>query len=308
VRSSGWWEDFVSDTEPVSRHGSGAPSVNLVGLGAHDAPAIGELTALLHDVGIAVAAVVFPFVSPNAEREFASATLTVASPWEPVRSLLLEPLAARKHRLLEAPLPYGIRGTLRWVDQVCEALAVAMPTESLHQAWIDRYAKHCAELQRRIAARHLRVAVVFDRGSLSEILSPRVFFGLDLLELLSDAGFETLFVDWVPERARIPVEATTLERLGAQGAHYVRWETERSLAELGERYRLDLVYCDVNRGGFVEQQGFTPFGIHDLRPGLRGTEQTLRKLSQLARLQLFQHLSGANAVAVARAGADEASR
>jgi len=286
TRSS--WARFL---DGVAQHGASARqphTVNLVGFGHPDDAAVRDTVQLLDSVGIRVATVTMPFLDVRAESDFASAALSVVSPWQPVRELFTEPLMARNLPHLEVAMPYGWEGTLRWLSAVCATLDLPAPDAARQSAWQARLADAAGAPQAKLEAEPFRFAMVYDKGSLSELLAPRFLFGAELHELLGGPGVRVTVVHAPNEVPAQPTDPALIARLTSRGIRFVEHTPTADPLPLLRDEDFEAIYCDVGDGDLAKRAGAVPVHIGDFHIGLAGHAATLRRLTLWRNLNLYR--------------------
>jgi len=294
--SRSWWGNFLVACDGADAARSPEPQVNLVGFGPPNAAGVREATALLEAVGVRVGASALPFPSEDAVERWGEAWTTVVSPWLPIDEVFTHFLRKQGHPHVALPLPYGIDGCRRWVAGVRAALGLPSLTASVLDLLVETRAPGLGAKLSQARESSGRVGIVFDKGSLEEILAPEFFFGTSPLDLFAGAGFELTFVHAPQEGpARLPGDAA-LSALARRGAAFEAWEPGTPIEEVLEVSRFDLVYCDALETDFIRRAGAVPLDIRNLRMGLGGAVANIDHLMAGCRLQLYRlrrgHLRG----------------
>lgn len=276
-----WWLQFLQDRDRGVAPEPG--TVNLGGFQWPDHPAMAETEALLARVGVRVACRMLPGHSPDLRTAVGAGQVTVLSPWFPVQEVLGSALAQEGLPFQTLPLPYGEGPTRAWLAATARAAGRDPPTEA---SWEDMTRPWRSALdEMRIRAGKVRVALVADWGTATEMCDPAFFFGLDPLALLLDLGFPVVVLG---REAHDVVERTRRQwpeaRLEAVEMDPVHGDVVARVREV----RPDLVYCDREDATAVKAVGAVPFGIGDLEPGLAGATRTLRRLLARSGLQIYR--------------------
>ncbi len=262
--------------------------INLVGLGNADDPSVRHIVGMLAELGIEVASLTMPSMPRNGEALFASAALSVVSPWHPVADLFTRPMTERGLPSLELPTPFGWQGTLRWLAAVCAALDLPRPDAALQERWRAQLTALAGESLGVLAKKPSKIAVVYDKGSLTELLSPRFFFGARLTELLGE-GVDLTVVHAPLDAPRQGTDAALVAELVRENVRFVEHLPATPLDALLRAGAFDAVYCDAGDGEIVRKGGAAPLKISELRPGLYGQAQTARRLVLLQRMNLYRN-------------------
>ncbi|MBM4388398.1 MAG: hypothetical protein FJ088_11705, partial [Deltaproteobacteria bacterium] len=294
VNSSNWWRDFLNSVDFSGEKGD--YSVNLAGFGSYDDPGVMELTFLLNRVGIEVKSVILPNISPAARDNFGKAGITVLFPWHPVIETLARPLGEKGMRTISPAAPYGIKGTIEWLNTVKKATAEAAGGESFRRLTdsaepvSDDLLKELAGefapgfCERRESAKGINIGLVCDAGTVGELLSPGFFFGFDPRGFFNELGFGLKI--FVPPEIRSRGLPENSKRLFPD-VDVVCFDDGDSYRELFHEHDARIVYCDVCGGRTVKEAGAVPFGVDSLEIGLSGAMSTLRKLLSLSKINIY---------------------
>ncbi len=286
--SRSWWGNFLTACTGAGASRHSEPQVNLVGFGPPGGDAVRAATALLEAVGVRVGASALPFPSEDAVARWGEAWTTIVSPWLPVDEAFTYFLRKQGHPHLALPLPYGVEGCRTWTGAVLDALGLPRLDPPGFDALLRTHAPGLEALMLRAHESGGRIGVIFDKGSLEEILAPAFFFGASPLDLLCGVGFEVTFVHAPqvgPERD--PADAA-LSALARRGASFEAWAPGTPIDEVLGRSGFDLVYCDALDTDFIRRGGAVPLDIRDMRMGLAGAARNIEHLLAGHRLQLYR--------------------
>lgn len=285
TRSS--WARMLDDV--VASRGPREPaSVNLFGYGSPDEPCVRDLVAVLADVGVRVEGVVMPALQRGVEARLAAAALSLVSPWHPVHDLVTRPMAERGLPHLEPPLPLGWTATLRWVGTVCEALGLPAPSDLARTAWWGRVEAQAGPTLEALRREPLRLGVVADLGTPTQVASPAFFFGGDLLDLARDPGVQLTLVHLPHASEWRRAQPADVARLAHAGVRVVEHAAGTPLVDVVADLGLEVVYCDLPAARDVKRAGASPVAITALRPGPAGFAAWLNHLAALRRMQLYR--------------------
>ncbi len=288
--SRSWWGNFLEACAATGAERSAAPQVNLVGYGPPGGRGVREASTLLEAAGITVGATALPFPSGDAEERWGEAWLTLVSPWLPVDEVFTHHLRKQGLPYAAPPLPYGIRGSRDWLGSVAAALGIAPITTDAFGELVGEQVPRLPGLEAEARSSGGRIGLVFDKGTLEEILAPEFFFGTSPLDVLADLGFEVIFVHApIAGPARVPGDAS-LSVLATRGATFEAWEPGTGNETVLEHYDFDLVYCDALETGFIREAGSATFDIRDLGMGLGGMERSIEYFLAGRRLTLYRRL------------------
>jgi hypothetical protein len=264
-----------------------SPSVNLVGYGRADAPAVRELSALLDRLGVAVNAVLFPGLTEAHARRFRNTRASVVNPW-PYVARLFEPIAAWSGRPVLTPgMPYGVEGTARWARQVAQAVTGSQPPELPVLA-----PDALAEWDRlRGLARGHTVAFATLSTQLDLPADEALTQGIPLLATLLEMGFRVALHCLDTPELRGAVQrrepGPAFEALSARfdvGERLVThtWTDLAALHDALAAPGVSLVYSELVADPRLRALGKAQLAPTDLQPGAMGALATLRELIRRA--------------------------
>ncbi|MFH1533101.1 MAG: nitrogenase component 1 [Pseudomonadota bacterium] len=286
--SRSWWGNFLDECAAAGATPSPAPRVNLVGYGAPGSRSVQAAAALLEAAGITLGATALPFLSDDAVGRWGEAWLTLGSPWLPVDEVFTHHLRAREMPHAAPPLPYGIAGSRAWLGAVAAALGIPSVASEAFGALMSDRAPGLSASVRAVQEAGGRIGVIFDKGTLEELLSPVFFFGASPLDVLTGSGFEVTFVHApITGPAQVPGDAA-LSMLADRGATFEGWEAGVGIRDVLEHTDFDLVYCDALEAGFIMETGAVPFDIRDLGMGPGGVARGIEHLLAGCRLTLYR--------------------
>ena len=238
--------------------------------------------------GVAVEAVVLPHRSPDATHFFRRADLTLISPGEPIPTIFAQRLRDREIPFIDPALPFGVSGTLRWLGAVLDALGLGALDEGLAEELKSGTRARIAPLRQSVQEHGVRAAVCFDAGTVQELLDPRSFFGVDILELFEDTGCELNLVAFPRRPSDEEHDTRALEILEARGVRLVTHPIGADPDEALREHRFEHVYCDVEDGAPVKRHGSLPMDIKAFRMGLEGTVANARLFAAATRFALYR--------------------
>ena len=286
MNSRSWWGSFLDACGSAGTPRADIPTVNLAGYGPPGSADVLEMTALLSAAGVSVAAVAMPFHSDHAAERWGEAWTTLVSPWLPVDEMFTDQIRRLGLPYAAPALPYGVQGTRVWLAGVCDVLGLPAPDPTWFDATFAARASRLPELMRATAG--LRCGVVFDKGSLQELISPVFFYGTTPLDALGDADFDLTIVHAPRTPPPEPTRSGALARLHRRDVTFETWDPSVPLDDVLAHYDFDLVYCDALDTGFLRRAGVTPFTMHDLGMGPGGAVRSLDNLLARGRLRLYR--------------------
>jgi hypothetical protein len=262
---------FAPDSVPEPRADS--PSVNLVGLGQRELPATAELLALLAELGVEVAACLFPSFDEAELGRLPAAAATVASSCNVVQNAFR--LAARSRPdppwHWQAP-PFGIAATRRWLAAVLRAAgrdptAAAETTAGWAAACRARLDTVCRPL------RGEAVALVAAADFSAFMFDPRESFGIPLLDLFAELG---LAVELFVHGGRPPPELEALAR--RDGVRLTVLQDPTRVRDAVRASPARLLLSSVRRNRDALALGKLPLFVHAFEMGFAGALRSAERL------------------------------
>lgn len=270
-----WWKTLV-DRIPGAQAPPEPRRVNLVGLGPSGGLAQAEYAALLALADLEIGSMFYPLFDPETLPHFNDSALNVARPWSTIERVLCALLDETDRPVIRPPAPYGISGSLAWVQAICAALPCEAPDTARFDAEVRHRIPDLAELKNRVAG--LPVAFVVDAHDLAEVFSPAFFYGIDIRAFLAELG--------TPLRVFSLCSDDEDERVArsfcAEHLPDAECVTDTDFTRLmGALAASDchFVYTDIMDNRHVQVAGKLPFGIYDIEPGIAGFGRTLRRLA-----------------------------
>ncbi len=281
------WDDLIDQTKPESP--TVRPnSINLVGYGHERTPGISELLELLGAVGISDVQLVLPTFDMAQIRGFtqAAATLIYPSP-HVIRSFS----RARRHcvtNLLFPAAPWGVAGTISWLNTVLESVGRPPLTASLQQELTQRFLPASwAKLLLEPTDDHLGF---ISSAAYAKQDGSEVRHGVPIPSLLAEMGFALDLVLLPPRQGyamRLPEDVYArwgIQEDGQSRNQLIVGQPGETLGELVRRARPSAFYTEWEGDERLLRQGKYGFSFSDLRMGLAGAAHNLAQLRRLARL------------------------
>lgn len=294
--SRSWWGNFLSACADAGAARSAGPQVNLVGFGPPRSEGVLAATALLESIGVRVGASALPFPSDGAVERWGEAWMSLVSPWLPVDEAFTHFLRKHGHPHAILPLPYGVEGSRAWAGAVLAALDLPPLAGDAFDALVRVAAPRLPALIQRAETSRGRIGIVFDKGSLEEILAPTFFFGGSPLDLFCGVGFDVTFVHAPQQGPALEPGDAALSDLARRGANFEAWAPGTAIEAVLEGSGFDLIYCDALDTDFVRRAGAVPLDIRNLGMGLASVSRNIEHLLAGQRLQLYRrrraHLGG----------------
>ncbi len=281
-----FWDHLVGHW--ASRSGPIRPrTVNLVGYGDWKATPVQELVALLSQFGIHEVCCLLPSFRMQSLAEFTSAELTLVYPSPHVRISFEQ---ARKHcrgKVMEIPAPWGVAGTLSWLNSVLGALDLPVLDPMAQEALVQRYVPQNWKGLTREEGQSL-VAFVASAAYASTPEAP-VRHGAHLPALFHELGFALELALLPPSKGR----ERRLSRLalarwglnnGASTTRPLSGLPQETLDQLLSRLKASVVYSEWEGDERVLRSGRVPLSISDLEMGLAGAVRNRSRLQTLTSL------------------------
>jgi len=230
-----------------------------------------EVAALLQAAGMRVAGFLLP---PVALDSISCIERVRAVVWgNPIGWQAHDESLSRAFEVVRARPPFGVRGTLAWMNAVLSQLGLAgrsferNPLRESLDAACDALRGDCSGL---IAG------LIGDRDDLDSLLRPQVF-GFSVAEVLLEMGFGVQCLVHDPDRPDgTPLPAGDRERLS-----FVTFRSPAGLDRLLQR--LDLAFSHFRYDPRLAAHGLAGFCEDDFEPGIEGFLRTGRRLAARAR-------------------------
>ena len=278
------WSSLV---KMFDRPGDASPEggVNLLGYGHASDEVLDELTELLASVGVQRRASMIPRFDLAELESFSRAALNLLYPAPLVRQSIA---TARPH--LRAPVeeltpPFGLEGTVRWLDAVMSALDLGSLTDRQRQEVLEPWRERWRALVS--ASDGLRMALVLSSDH-PHGADPGTRVGVPLLEVTAEMGIG-LEVFVIPARDGAEGAEGLVELLPARPAPSITVvedmdELQRAVARSG----CQLFYTEVSGDRRATSLGAVPVSHQDFEMGLTGAYRTLARLQRAARTPFYR--------------------
>lgn len=259
-------------------------------LGYVDGPHRAELMDLLTALDVAVAAFLVPELNVRMARRYRQGAVQVVYPRQAWQRLHAELFGDLEAPVVEAPAPYGLRSTHRWLEAITQAVG---RTAALKERWEELAGAHLARLRRlREQVGDLRVGAVVTPHSAPRLYRAELLHGVDLLPLLEELGFglDVLLLH-APGRTPEVEEAEVglrgcLDRPDRLTVH--RYFSPDTLGEALAAAPCTLVYSELACDQRLSRAGKTGFGLDLLDMGLPGAVRSAERLLALARWPFYR--------------------
>lgn len=273
VRNEQFVEKVLGRSRNKRRASEAGPTVNLVGF--LPGPARRELVELLGLCGVEVAGCFLPDMDVQALDSFGNAGACIAMPGAHRRNVYEAVSHASGLPLHDPPGPYGIAGTMNWLEHVCE-LAGA------RDGAIERVATRAGLARQTVTGlaarcRGVRVLFVLNGGDVHLPDTPDVTLGIPVLTVLKEAGLPLQCVyiaDVADTTSDFTLELRT--RYGYEDVRIVK--TQRELHQILATRPAQLVYSDLSFDDRVLRHGMNTFCLQEFEMGLDGAARTVKRL------------------------------
>jgi hypothetical protein len=274
-------------------------AVNLVGF--QEGPALEELRAALAALGVEVNVVLVPALGAELIDAFPRAALAVLSPNELWKGHYGQLLSGSRLRAISPPAPYGPSATAAWLRTVAGELG----RDAGVDAAVEPMWAPCTDAWESLArrARRHRLGFVAAVDELDFLTDPRKTWGVPLLALAREMGFELAVLLHAGDRARpAELEAAVAALRSAAGGDVAitpvadRHELGRALAGAG----LSAVFSEHVYDRRLTESRLSSFSLQHFEQGFGGAVRTLRRLVELCELPFYRRYGRHLALAAAR--------
>jgi hypothetical protein len=250
-------------------------SINL--LGFSDDPPLRELEELLDEGGVSVNTKLIPSVSRDAIADLPRACLSVFNPIELWQAHYDQLLFESKILAISPPAPYGVDGTMGWIQEISRALSLSDTPRSLVRDRTSRVRSELAEMSAR-TGRH-RLAVIVAKGEGDRLLNPSKTWGAPVVAFLRELGFG------VEVLVQAAADDQVLEQLESQlDVEARRFETRAELIELLEGGGLSAAFSEQLFDRRLSELGIGTFSLQHFELGFEGAVRTARRLLEICEL------------------------
>lgn len=249
-----------------------------------------ELRLLLRALGIEVAAFLVPELDVQQTAHYRRGSAQVVYPREAWQRLHAELFADLDTPLLEAPAPYGLADTRRWLEIITEAVG---QSAALTERWEELAGAHVKRFEALGAqVGDGRVGAVVTVESAARLYRAERLHGVALLPLLEEMGFglDVFLLDAEPSTAASVDEAEAGLRGCLQNSEQlsvIRFSSPATLASALAEAPCQAVYSEVACDHRLSQAGKTGFGMDLIEMGLPGAVRSLERLLDLTRWRFY---------------------
>lgn len=266
-------QQLLVDRRREAEAASGPPrprTVNLIGFS--DDPSLDELRELLGWLGVEVNVALIPTLDTELIDRLPEAELHVLHPNEVWQAHYDQLLFGSDIPAISPPAPYGIEGTIRWLDQVAAEVGLEVAVEAALAEPIAEARAAGAPLRERARGHRLGFVVGPDERHL--LSRPDKTSGVPLLELVDEMGFEVEVLQ--PRGGCVPRPRLAPEELAAHLASG----------------RLSAVYSEQFYDHRLTRSGVAGFSLQHFERGLGGYLRTLRRLLEVCDLPFYRRYGG----------------
>lgn len=261
-------------------------AVNLIGF--PDGPLTQGLRDLLAGAGIRVNAHLIPDFSVARILALPGAALNVLYPNRVWANHYAHLTQDSRTPVIEPPAPYGFEGTRRWLVAVGRALGREAEAERAFEAAASgrREAWEAA----RVEAREHGVALVVRAQETAHLTDPTTTWGIPLLAVLQEAGFQVEVLLKVSDR-REAREAAEEVRSAARDPEAVTLRAFNSFETMRRRLRESPADAVLSYHFFdwrVTEAGKNRFSLQVFEMGLDGAVRTVERLCGICRTPFYR--------------------
>lgn len=293
------WETLVERTAPPLPRQVVPGRVNLVGYGHPGLKSVQELMAILRSLGIDDVQCLLPTFDLERLPTFTTAQVTLVMPDYRVDESFTRVRPHLCGKVLSPPAPYGVRGTIAWLQTLLAALERPALTQEQETELLGRWGTAGFRATQASGSPY-RAAFIASPAYLQHDTS-HIRCGVDLPAVLSEQGF-TLTLGVLPsQRGRVPrLPASVLARwrvadsgpAGAAWGNVVWGEAGETPEGLIARCAAPLVYSEWECDDRVLAAGMMPFSYADFEMGFGGALRTLERMQSLVEVRFSRCGSG----------------
>jgi len=250
-----------------------------------------ELQALLGAVDVEVAAFLAPTLDVRGVWQYRAGCAQVIYPQDTWLRLHAELFADLDTPVLEAPAPYGLHDTKRWLAVIAGA---AGQQDTCQERWPQLAEGDTRRFELlRAQVGDLRVGAVVTPHSAPRLYQAEHLYGVRLLPLLEELGFglDVLLLDPGPSAAAAVDEAEAGLRSCLRDPARLTLHRFNSPASLDRRLTqapCGLVYSEVACDHRLSRAGKTGFGLQVFEMGLAGAVRSLERLLRWGRWPFYR--------------------
>lgn len=273
-------------------------AINLVGF--QEGPALDELRAALGALGVEVNVALVPALGAELIDAFPRAALAVLGPNELWQGHYGQLLSGSRVRAISPPAPFGRAATAAWLRLVARELGRGDGVDAAIEPLWAPLAGPWEALARR--ARQHRLGFVATLDELDFLTDPRKTWGVPLLALAREMGFEPAVLLHASDGAPAALDAATGALRAAAGGDVAvtlfadRRGLARTLADAG----LSAVLSEHVYDRRLTEAGLQSFSLQHFEQGFGGAVRTLRRLVEVCELPFYRRYGRHLALAAAR--------
>jgi hypothetical protein len=233
-----------------------------------------ELQELLAGAGVAVGCAQVPHIDLETAPAWRSAALQVLVPSPYLDEIYEGVFRPLDMQTIEAPAPWGIAGTRRWLARIAAALG---REKQMSATWRASMRASAGERKRvRGLAEGLRLGFVVDEQEAAELCQPEKMAGVPLLGMVAEMGFG---IDLMVHGDG-PVDVDGVEVHG--------FDSREALEALMRGVPAGAIYSDLYCDERITAAGKMPFSLQMFEPGLQGAVRTARRLVGACRTDFYR--------------------
>ncbi len=262
-------------------------AVNLIGF--QEDAALAELAGLLRELGVSLNTVLLPTVQLERVKRLPLAGLHVIHPNEFWQNLYNQLLFDTRIASITPGAPYGYTRSVAWLRAVVAALGLdeSAVDEVVARAWApleDKWERLRAQ------ARQHRLGFVVGEDQIRQIADPATTWGVPLLRLLEEYGFDLDFMIYATGKDSGRAAAAELHKgLDEPRRHRIRlFQTPTQLQMLLASGPFSAVYTEHFFDFRLTRSGKAQFSLNVLERGFAGAVRGLARLLEICRLPLYQ--------------------
>jgi hypothetical protein len=286
------FEDVLVTRRQAAERAAGAPrprSVNLIGF--REDPALDELRELLARVDVELRGVLLPELTLERIDRLPEAACNVFQPNQLWQHLYDQLLSGTRIPSLSPPAPYGVAGTLRWLEEVGRHFGLTSRRRRALEAAAAGPRARLAELRAEAEGRRLGFVV---RGDETYYLTrPASTAGVPLVAMLEELGFGLEILLQAPDRDSARRAAEQVQAVFARPERH-RLQAFDSLDGMARRLAdspADAFFSSHFFDWRVTAAGKNLFSLQHFELGLGGAVRTAERLLGICRTPFYRRLA-----------------
>lgn len=283
------FEDVLVTRRLAAERRAGAPrprSVNLIGF--REDPALDELRGLLASVDVELRGVLLPDLTLERVDRLPEAACNVFLPNQLWQHLYDQLLCDTRIPHLTPPAPYGLAGTLRWVETIGEHFGLTARRRRALEAAAAGPRARLAEL--RVEAEGRRLGFVVRADQTYYLTRPAATAGVPLAAMLEELGFglDVLVHAADDETARRAAEQVRAAFARPERHRLETFDSPAAMARRLAESRADAFLSSHFFDWRITAAGKNLFSLQHFEPGLRGAVRTAERLLGICRTPFYR--------------------